>query len=133
MVREASSVFVGIGIVFDLASPPVPQIHAVGRAAAGGREPRLLDLTWTPAGFTGDLPKVGATEAVDGGDRDPSLVIFGRMCWGTCGTVSGAWPDRRMAGRGLRACLKQYAVGRRVQCRTCGRDHHAVVLKSYED
>ncbi|CAM9629980.1 unnamed protein product, partial [Hapterophycus canaliculatus] len=27
-----------------------PMIHAVGRAAGVGREPRLLDLTWAPSG-----------------------------------------------------------------------------------
>ncbi|CAM9743832.1 unnamed protein product [Ascophyllum nodosum] len=35
-----------------------PQIHAVGRAAGVGREPRLLDLTWTPPTSDGNLPKV---------------------------------------------------------------------------
>lgn len=40
--------------------PPLSwsQIHAVGRAAGVGREPRLLDLTWTPPDSDGDLPKV---------------------------------------------------------------------------
>ena len=41
--------------------PPAPrQIHAVGRAAGAGREPRLLDLTWTPRNSEGNpnLPKV---------------------------------------------------------------------------
>lgn len=30
----------------------------MGRAAAGGREPRLLDFVWTPAGSEENLPKV---------------------------------------------------------------------------
>lgn len=37
------------------------KIHAVGRAAGVGREPRLLDLTWTPPNSSGDLPKVRGT------------------------------------------------------------------------
>ncbi|CAN0295995.1 unnamed protein product, partial [Ectocarpus sp. 12 AP-2014] len=36
-----------------------PMVHAVGRAAGVGREPRLLDLTWAPAGSDAEsLPKV---------------------------------------------------------------------------
>lgn len=38
------------------------QVHAVGRAAGAGREPRLLDLTWAPAGTDAEsLPKVMTT------------------------------------------------------------------------
>ncbi|CAN0085797.1 unnamed protein product [Ectocarpus fasciculatus] len=36
-----------------------PMVHAVGRAAGVGREPRLLDLTWAPPGSDAEsLPKV---------------------------------------------------------------------------
>lgn len=125
-MREASWLFVGNGAVLGLASPLVPQIHAVGRAAAEGREPRLLDLTWTPAGFTGELPKVGTA-----GRRWTGVLTI--LCWWCPRGYVGEHVDRfpahgRMTYRALRASPKRYAVGHGVQYRTCRWDHHALVL-----
>lgn len=49
-------------VVFFRISSTLFQVHAVGRAAGAGREPRLLDLTWAPAGTDAEsLPKVMTT------------------------------------------------------------------------
>jgi len=53
----------------DLLDMNLPAIHAVGRAAARGREPRLIDLQWGPA----DAPKltlVGKGVCFDTGGLD---------------------------------------------------------------
>jgi leucyl aminopeptidase len=53
----------------DLLDLNFPAIHAVGRAAASGREPRLIDLQWGPA----DAPKltlVGKGVCFDTGGLD---------------------------------------------------------------
>lgn len=46
-----------------------PQIHTVGRAAAKGREPRLLDLSWGDAGHP-KVTLVGKGVAYDTGGLD---------------------------------------------------------------
>jgi leucyl aminopeptidase len=35
----------------DLLKDNYPQIHAVGRAAPKGNEPRLIDMTWGTQGY----------------------------------------------------------------------------------
>jgi leucyl aminopeptidase len=55
----------------DLLKENFPLIHAVGRASP--RAPRLIDLTWSPAGHKGALPKVtliGKGIAFDTGGLD---------------------------------------------------------------
>ncbi len=46
-----------------------PQIHTVGRAAAKGREPRLLDVTWGDASHL-KITLVGKGVAYDTGGLD---------------------------------------------------------------
>ncbi len=57
----------------DLLSAGYPAVHAVGRAAAQGREPRFIELNWEPLGHIGKAPVVvliGKGVAFDTGGLD---------------------------------------------------------------
>ncbi len=57
----------------DLLRHNYPAVHAVGRAAAPGREPRFIELNWEPLGHVGPAPVVvliGKGVAFDTGGLD---------------------------------------------------------------
>ena len=61
----------------DLLAANYPAVHAVGRAAAHGREPRFIELNWEPLGHVGPAPVVvligkGVTFDTGGLDIKPS-------------------------------------------------------------
>ena len=70
-LADAHGAIVSSVIGDDLLAQNFPLIHAVGRASP--RAPRLIDLTWSPAGVTGALPRVtlvGKGIAFDTGGLD---------------------------------------------------------------
>jgi leucyl aminopeptidase len=67
-VAEGAGAQVAVITGDDLLAQNFPMIHAVGRAAAPGREPRLIDLTWGTAGPL--LTLVGKGVVFDTGGLD---------------------------------------------------------------
>lgn len=74
LIADANGAHVSVITGDDLLKQNYPAVHAVGRAAAPGREPRLIELSWEPAGLSGSaLPTVvliGKGVAFDTGGLD---------------------------------------------------------------